>query len=327
MFEQLLTIGRNTFVESIRQPIFVTLILVGALAMGLNTELAAFAFEDDNKLLIDLGMSTLLLTCLALAAFTATNVISAEIENKTVLTTVSKPVTRPIFVLGKYVGVSAAIALAFYILTIAFFMTVRHRVQTTASDLRDGPVVVFSLLAIFIALFGATVMNYLYRWVFGATFVVWLAVLGTLAWVMVLLVDKHWHLQAITAEFTAPDSIFGQLHLAVGLIFQAILIYTAIAVATSTRLGQVMTIVISVGMFVATVLTAAMLDYHQVEAGWAVVLRNLVPNLQYLWHADALTQGHKLTLAHVAVVSAYAGLFIAATLSIAVGLFQSREVG
>ncbi len=327
MFEQLLTITRNTFVESIRQPIFVTLVMVGTIAMALNIELAAFAFGDDNKLLIDLGMSTLMLTCLFLAAFTATNVLSQEIENKTVLTTVSKPVARPIFVLGKYIGVSGAIALAFWILVIIFFMTVRHRVMTTASDRIDGPVVTFSVIAALIALFGATAMNYLYHWVFSATFVVWFAILQTVAWLLVLVIDKHWDLQPITAEFTAPDSVFGQLHLAILLLFQGMLIFTAIAVATSTRLKQLMTILVSVGAFFATLLTASMIDYSQTDAGWAMVLRNIVPNLQYLWHADALTQGHKLTFSHVGLVSAYAILFITSILSMAVALFQTREVG
>jgi hypothetical protein len=327
MFEQLLTISRNTFVESIRQPIFVTLVMVGILAMALNTELAGFTFQDDNKLLLDLGMSTLLLTCLALAAFTATSVVSIEIENKTVLTTVSKPVTRPIFILGKYLGVSSAIALAFWILAIVFFMTVRHRVMTTASDKLDGPVLAFSLVAAGIALVGATAMNYLYRWVFSATFVIWLAVLLTVAWGLVLVTDKHWDLQPITAEFNVPDSVFGQLHLALILIFEAVLIFTAIAVATSTRLGQVMTIVISISAFAATVLVASVLDYAQIQALWATALRHLVPNLQYLWHADALSGGNKLTAEHIALVSAYAMLFVTAILSLAVGLFQTREVG
>ena len=57
----LLAIARNAFLESIRQPIFAVLLIVGILAMVLNVNLAAFTLEDDNKLLIDLGLSTLFL--------------------------------------------------------------------------------------------------------------------------------------------------------------------------------------------------------------------------------------------------------------------------
>ena len=110
MFQQLLTLSRNTFIESIRQPIYVVLIFVGSIGLWLNTHLAAYTFGNDNKMMIDLGLSTLFLIGLALAAFSATGVLSAEIENRTVLTVVSKPVGRPLFVVGKYLGVAAAIA-------------------------------------------------------------------------------------------------------------------------------------------------------------------------------------------------------------------------
>src|SRR5690606_27955164 len=97
--------------------------------------------SDDNKLLVDMGLSTLALAGLLLAAFTATGVLSNEIENKTVLTTISKPVSRPMFVLGKFAGVAAALVLAYATLAIIFLLTVRHKVMMTASDRFDMPVI------------------------------------------------------------------------------------------------------------------------------------------------------------------------------------------
>ena len=67
MFQQLLTIGRNTFIESIRQPIFTVLTIVGILALVLNLAAAANTLDDDNKLLIDMGLSTLFIVGLFLA--------------------------------------------------------------------------------------------------------------------------------------------------------------------------------------------------------------------------------------------------------------------
>src|SRR5690606_13376871 len=120
MLRQLLNIARNTAVESIRQPIFVVLVLLGGVMMALNVPLSANTMEvgglGDNKMLYDMGMSTIAIVGVLLAAFTATGVLSREIENKTVLTVVSKPVSRPVFVLGKFLGVAAAIMLSCYIL-------------------------------------------------------------------------------------------------------------------------------------------------------------------------------------------------------------------
>ncbi|NQW49042.1 MAG: ABC transporter permease, partial [Planctomycetes bacterium] len=88
----LFTIARNAFLESIRQPVQAVLICAALLALVLNLNVAGYTLEDDNKLLIDLGLSTLFLSGILMAAFTATSVLSREIENKTLLTVVSKPV-------------------------------------------------------------------------------------------------------------------------------------------------------------------------------------------------------------------------------------------
>ncbi|NCY03513.1 MAG: hypothetical protein EBX36_11555, partial [Planctomycetia bacterium] len=175
----LLTIARNAFLESIRQPIHTVIICGAVLALVLNVNLAGFTLEDDTKLLVDLGLSTLFLAGLLLAAFTATGVLSREIENKTVITVVSKPVPRPLVVLGKFLGVTGSIAIAYWLLAVVFLLTVRHRVQTSVrdEDIFDGPVMTFGLLAALAAFGLAGLANYLYRSSFPATF----AVLGAVA--------------------------------------------------------------------------------------------------------------------------------------------------
>ena len=117
-------------------------------------------------------------------------------------------------------------------------------------------------------------------------------------------------------------------------------ILAAIAIACSTRLGQVMTLVVCAVVFVlglvshffATESAKALANVdssvgHQVLYAFVRIIHFLVPNLQYLWQADALSQGHPVSLGHVAVVSLYGSLYVLAALSVAVALFQTREVG
>lgn len=321
MMQQVLTISRNTYIESIRQPIFVVLILVAALAIVLNPSLAAYTLDDDNKLLIDLGLSSLFLAGLFLAAFTATGVLSREIENRTVLTVVSKPVARPLFVLGKYVGVAAAILLAMWTLSLVFLLTKRHGVMQTASDPFDQPVLVFGLMAALIALLVAAIGNYFYHWVFTSTLVLSLAALETFAWILVLLLNKQWTIQSPLTDLD------GQLIIALVLVFQAVLVITAIAVAASTRLGQVMTLLICWVVFTLGLVSESILGEWASQYWIAHLFVSLTPNLQFLWHADALTQDHLIPLSHVAWVSGYSALYIAGVLSLAIALFQTREVG
>lgn len=366
MIRQLLTISRNTFTESIRQPIFTVLTLIAAVALVLMPSLSAYSMETgegDKKELVIMGLSTVFLTGMLLAAFTATGVLSREIEQKTVLTVVSKPVNRPVFVLGKFLGVAAAIFVAYWVLCLLFMGTYRHGVMSTARDDFDTPVIFLNVLAALAAFGVATLGNYLYNWVFTSTFIKTLAVTMTLAFAGILVVGKGWVLQGPLTEFIDHRGELAQIALGLVLIFEAVLILTAVAIAVSTRLGQVMTLLICAGTFMLGIFTSSMsgrvnqrlslphdLDVFQSfvavctantsaaqkTADVAMKLLYLVaPNLQFLWPADAITQGHSLihdldgnfTLGVMGLHSAYAALYTLAVLALAVALFQRREVG
>jgi len=321
MIQQIYTIARNTFLESIRQPVFVVLILIAIGGLMINIALAAYTLKDDNKLLLDMGLSTIFITGLLLAAFTATGVLSREVENKTVLTVISKPVSRSLFVLGKFVGVSGAIAMAYWVLSLVFLLTVRHKVMQTASDHLDKPVVIFGAGAIVAALLFAAFMNYFYRWIFPSTFAASVAVLLTFGWIIVLFVSKEWTFQSPMADIN-PQLLLGLI-----LEFLGLLILVAVAIAASTRLGQVMTLAICGGVFLLGLINDGTFGKWQESHLWAKVAHNVSPNLQLLWPADALTQGHAFTPSYIGLAVAYSLLYVGAVLGVAVALFQTREVG
>lgn len=334
MFQQLLTIARNTFVESTRQPIYVVLVMLATAMLVLNTSLAAYTMSDDNKILVDMGLSTLFLAGLLLAAFTATGVLSAEVDNRTVLTVVSKPVPRPVFVVGKFAGVAGALGLAFWTLMLIFLLTVRHKVMQRASDDFDGPVLLFGALAILLALVGSTLANYFYRWVFTSTFVFVFAAMSTVAVGLTLVINSHWQFQPVVTDLDP------QLLTALLLVFEAVLILTAVAIACSTRLGQVMTLVICTLVFLLGLVShyfSTQADktignvgdsvVHQVLYWLLKAFFFLVPNLQYLWQADAISQGSTITAGHLLLLSGYSLFYVGAVLCLAVALFQTREVG
>lgn len=321
MFQQLFSIARNTFVESIRQPVYVVLMVAGTIALVMNLFLAANTLSDDQKLMIDLGYGTLFLTGLLLAAFTATGVLNREVENKTVLTVVSKPVSRPLFVTGKFLGVTAAIALAYWILSSVFLLLVRHEVLQTASNKVDIPVVVFGLSALIFAAVGAALANYFYHWVFPSTYVFAMAIMLTIAWVLVLLISKKWEFQSPMTDLN-PQILLGLL-----LTFYALAILVAVALAASTRLGQVMTLLICFGVFLIGLVNDGVLANKAKDSALVNVLYVTIPNIQLLWPVDAITQGHDFSAAYIAWASGYSAFYTLAVLGLAIALFQSREVG
>ena len=319
----LFSIARNAFLEAIRQPIHAVLICSAVLALVLNVNIAAYTLEDDNKLLVDLGLSTLFLTGMLMAAFTATSILSREIENKTVVTVVSKPVPRWAVVVGKFLGVAAAIATAFWLLAVVFLLCVRHRVQTTVrvEDTYDTVVLTFGILAGLVALLVAGLANYLYRRPFPSTFAVVSAVAATVAWLAVSCVGRDWRPQHPSVDWDP------QLATGLAMVFEAVLVLTAVAIAASTRLGRLPTLLVCIGFFLLGLVGEYFLTQSLAGARFLAPASAIVPNLQFFWPADALTMGHEIPLHHLGVLSLYAGCLIAAALGLAVILFQSRDVG
>jgi hypothetical protein len=324
MFAKLAAIARNTFVETVRQPIFSVLTWVGMGMLILNPALSAFSLESgsDIKILYDVGLATLLLYGLFTAVFSATSVITREIESFTVLTVVSKPVSRPLFLCGKFLGVAGAVLVGYYLLSLTLFMTARHGVMETVSDKFDRPVILFSLLAILISLTAATFGNYVYGWHFLSTMLAWLTPLGTLAMGLVLIINKKWELQS-------PGHDFGNLQLlfSVLTIYFAVLILTALAVALATRFSQVVTLLLCAGAYVLGLLSDYLFGRHVDQGVIYQALYTLVPNFQFFWFGDALTQERIIPLAQVGRVAGYAGIYTLAVLGLGVALFETREVG
>ncbi len=265
MLTTTLAIARNAFVESIRQPVFLGLVVLSGVLQLLNTWATGFSMgyrntpgevTGDNKLLFDVGLATVFVCGLLIAAFISTSVISREIENKTILTVVSKPIGRARVIIGKYLGVSVAMVIAIIIMLVFLMFGIRHGVMSTAADDVDMPVVVFALGSVFLSIFLASAANYLYGWSFAQTGVVAMLPLTLVAYVIVLFVGKEWALQPLATDFKP------QILLACTALSMALLVVAAIATAVSTRLGQVMTIVICAGVFVLGLLSNHLIGRH-----------------------------------------------------------------
>jgi ABC-2 type transport system permease protein len=280
MFGQTLTIARNTFVESVRQPIYFILIAICGLLQVFNTWGSNFSMgmsstaevSSDNKLLLDVGLATVFVCGTLLAAFVATAVLSREIENKTVLTVVSKPISRPVVVLGKYIGAAGAMLIAIVTMLLFLQLAIRHGVMTTTAEDLDVPVILFSLIAVAVAFAVATWCNFFYGWVFPQTASMLLLPLMFAAWVGILFVNKHWQVQELHTDFKP------QITLASLCVLMALLVLTAVATAASARLGQVMTIVVCTGVFLLGLLSNHLVGRHAFDNDFVARIQEAIPD-------------------------------------------------
>ena len=229
---KLLAIAKNTFVETLRQPVYAVIIGAALLLFLLSPSLSMYTMDDDNKLLREIGLSTLFLTSLFVAIFSASGAVAVELENKTILTLLTKPVQRPIFVLAKFLGVVGAVAVAHYLCTIALLMAIRHGVLSTASDTRDWTVLGSAGVVLALTLLLSAFFNYTYDWRFSSTAIIVGAILSTFALVFLIFIDPHWKFHPAENGIHALD-VYGSI-----LLFLAAVIIAALAVAISTRFNE-----------------------------------------------------------------------------------------
>lgn len=279
MLTQILSIARNTFVEALRQPVFFVLVMLSGIIQLFNVWGSAFSMgmqessevQGDDKIMLDVGMGTIFVLGTLLAAFIATAVVSREIENKTVLTVVSKPVARWVMIVGKYAGIAGAILVAVLTMLLFLYFSLRHGVMSTASDNLDQPVLVFSLSAVFLSILIAGWCNFFYGWNFPQTSVVLLLPLLLVGYLLVLSLSKEWKWQSLDHDFKP------QITLACVCLVLAVMVLTAAATAASTRLGQVMTIVVCAGLFVSTLLTDHFIGRYAFRNQTVAVIKNVTP--------------------------------------------------
>lgn len=264
MLVQTLTIARNTFVESLRQPIYLLVVLACGGLQIINTWTSAFSMgyttgaevSRDDKMLLDVGLATVFVCGTLLAAFVATAVLSREIENKTVLTVVSKPIGRTTVIFGKYLGVAAAITIAVAAMLVFLMMGIRHGVMDRAGDHYDLPILIFGFGGILLSVAAGAWCNFFYGWSFPQTAMSLLTPSVLVAYVGALNFTHQFELQPFTTDLKP------QILLAGAVILCSMYLLTAIATAASSRLGQVMTIVVCAGVFLLGLLSNHLVGRH-----------------------------------------------------------------
>lgn len=107
---------RHTFLEAIVQPIYPLLLALGAVILGVFAMMPFFTLGEDTTMYKSVGLDIILLLVLIVTLFATSRSIFEEIEDRTMLTLMSKPVRRWEVLVGKYLGIAMASLLGVAIL-------------------------------------------------------------------------------------------------------------------------------------------------------------------------------------------------------------------
>jgi hypothetical protein len=113
--------------SELSQPLPIILILIVALAIALFVYLPFHTFGEDIKLLKDCGITLILIAATFQAVWSASTSVNEEIEGRTALTLLSKPIHRRSFIIGKMLGVFWIVLFMFLILGTVELLAVAYK--------------------------------------------------------------------------------------------------------------------------------------------------------------------------------------------------------
>ena len=128
-------IAATTTKEAIGQPVFAVALIVGTVLLLAFIVIPYNTFGEDVKMLKDSGLTLIKVLALLVVIWTASVAVADEIEGRTALTVLSKPLTRPQFILGKFAGLVLVALLVFLILGSVLMATTSLKV---VYDAREG---------------------------------------------------------------------------------------------------------------------------------------------------------------------------------------------
>ncbi|MGD0898008.1 MAG: hypothetical protein ABR915_09250, partial [Thermoguttaceae bacterium] len=120
--------------EAVAQPLFYVLLAIGAAMLLLFLVIPYFTLGEDLKVVEDNGLTLIMVLAVILALWMASTSIADEIEGRTALTVLSKPIGRREFILGKFLGILGPVVLLFIILGSLFLASIPVKVVYDARE-------------------------------------------------------------------------------------------------------------------------------------------------------------------------------------------------
>ncbi|HEY2584551.1 MAG TPA: ABC transporter permease subunit [Tepidisphaeraceae bacterium] len=119
---------RHAFLEAVLQPIYLLLLALGGAILIIFGLLPFFTMGEDTIMFKAVGLDVILVLVLIMTLFATSKTIFDEIEDRTMLTLMSKPVRRWEVLVGKYLGIILAALLAIAILGVVLILCTWYRI-------------------------------------------------------------------------------------------------------------------------------------------------------------------------------------------------------
>lgn len=129
--KRIFSVAHKTFIESIRDRVLYSLILLAVLMILSLFVFASISSEQYNKMVKDLGLTAISVIGILISVFLGIGLVYKDIEKKTVYNIFSKPIKRYEFIIGKYLGLAVTLfvitaGMAFMLFILVVYTEIRY---------------------------------------------------------------------------------------------------------------------------------------------------------------------------------------------------------
>lgn len=124
MLNRVFAIALNTFREAIRNRVMGVLLLFALGLIAFSTVLGALSLSEDIRIVKDIGLAGIDGFCAIISLFLGVNLLGKELDRKTVYSMLSKPIRRSEFLLGKYLGLLATMAILLGVMSLVLALVI-----------------------------------------------------------------------------------------------------------------------------------------------------------------------------------------------------------
>lgn len=115
-------IAWNTFRESVRDKILYNIVFLTVALALFSIVLGEWSVFDRAHVIKSTTLTVMSLSGLLISVFVGISLVQKEIQRRTVLTLLSKPIGRASFIVGKYFGLMGVVACHLSILTLVYYL-------------------------------------------------------------------------------------------------------------------------------------------------------------------------------------------------------------
>ena len=153
--KKILAVAHNTFREAIRDRILYGFLFFATALILFSLVIGSLSFNEEMRVTIDIGMAGISLFSVLMAIFLGITLLHKEIEKRTLYTVLSRPISRAAYLVGKFLGLAAVMAVQILLMTAVWLIVLKIQSARIPAGIVPALVLIFfeTLLVISAALF------------------------------------------------------------------------------------------------------------------------------------------------------------------------------